>query len=337
MKKLFVSIDEFKSKIIESDEYCFMCLAHRSEKQFNNEHILPRWILKRFNLFDQQIILPNKSNFIYGRYVIPCCEECNSALSKFYEEPISELLKKPCEEVAKDIKTKPKLTRKLFHWMCLIFIKTHLKTTMLNLNRNPNVDDGKISDLFNWNDLHHIYLMSRVHYTSAIIDNRVYGSVLVLKAQTDKYNGFDFADSALSRCMLLKLDEICILCCFDDCRSGIGFISTILDKVKPPLHPLQLKEVLAHLSYFNMNLKERPTFSSMHSDGHQTITVNLPAELPTMLDKKDQEYSAGDFLSSFAEPALQRIENREGILSEIKAGTRAYLFDKHGDFFEMNF
>ena len=59
---------------------------------FNDEHIIPRWILKRFGLFDKQITLPSGERRHYRGYRIPCCVTCNSLLGDTVEAPISQLL-----------------------------------------------------------------------------------------------------------------------------------------------------------------------------------------------------------------------------------------------------
>ncbi len=281
---MFISLDEFYEKIIKSDEYCFICLSHNSKKTFNNEHILPKWILKKFKLFDKKIILPNKSSITYGHYVIPCCLECNRFMSKFYEKPISNFLKLPYEEIIEEINSKIEIKIKLFHWIALIFMKTHIKTTFLNQNKNPKLNSGKISDLFDWVNLHHIYIMCRAHYTKSNIHNNVYGSFFIVQGMSDENNNFDYVDSSLSRCILIKLGELSLFCCLDDCKVGNYIINDMLQNTKQPYHPLQLREILAHLSFININLKNRPIFfSSIQKNNEHLITVKFPDEPPTIL------------------------------------------------------
>ena len=43
-KVIFFSTERFVKDICLGD-FCFICGADPSEKQFNNEHILPRWLL----------------------------------------------------------------------------------------------------------------------------------------------------------------------------------------------------------------------------------------------------------------------------------------------------
>ena len=54
----FISIDYFLDAICRGDS-CFICGASQAATAFNNEHIIPKWILKKFDLFSKRITLPN--------------------------------------------------------------------------------------------------------------------------------------------------------------------------------------------------------------------------------------------------------------------------------------
>lgn len=336
MKKIFVSLNEFIEKIIESDDYCFICLEHKSTKKFNDEHILPKWILKHFDLFKQKITLPNSSKIFYGKYIIPCCLECNFKLSEIYETPISDLLKKPFEKIILEISKDENLLKKLYHWLALIFIKTHIKTTLLNEHQNPQLGKGKIGDRIEWKYLHHIYLMSRTHFTDAKINKNVYGSILIFQALNgNEIEDFDYVDSSVSRCVLLKINEFCIMSCFDDGGLSLSFLDVLINDIKGGLHPLQLREVLAHLSYLNVNLKERPVFQSWHNKTKQIIEADMPNSNPELVNKELQQFQVGDFLANFVDNYFIDNINKQQLLNEIKEGKRGYLFDSNGNFYNM--
>jgi hypothetical protein len=60
-------------------ECCFLCGANPESKTFNDEHVLPEWLLRFCGLFDSEIILPNEGRVRYDRYKVPCCAECNTS------------------------------------------------------------------------------------------------------------------------------------------------------------------------------------------------------------------------------------------------------------------
>src|SRR5688572_27704570 len=62
---------DFMEKIIFGN-CCFVCGAVPGSKPFNNEHIIPHWLLKIFRSHTDVMILPNKTTIRYGSYVVPC-------------------------------------------------------------------------------------------------------------------------------------------------------------------------------------------------------------------------------------------------------------------------
>ena len=54
---LLMSCKRFIDEIVMGDA-CFVCGASPRDKTFDDEHIVPRWVLRRFDLFNKQITLP---------------------------------------------------------------------------------------------------------------------------------------------------------------------------------------------------------------------------------------------------------------------------------------
>lgn len=77
------SLNDFINEIVDGN-CCFICGANPEEKTFNDEHVIPDWILRRYNLYGGNINLTNGTFLRYGQYKIPCCEECNSSLGRTY-------------------------------------------------------------------------------------------------------------------------------------------------------------------------------------------------------------------------------------------------------------
>jgi len=78
-KVLFFSNQRFVDDICLGN-CCFICGAQPDEKPFNNEHILPEWLLRRYDLFSRTISLPSDRTVRYDRYTVPCCVDCNSLM-----------------------------------------------------------------------------------------------------------------------------------------------------------------------------------------------------------------------------------------------------------------
>jgi hypothetical protein len=65
-----------------------MCGASPRVKEFNDEHVIPKWILRKLNIYKLSITLPNDAKIRYDQYTVPCCKECNSYLGTNIEEEI---------------------------------------------------------------------------------------------------------------------------------------------------------------------------------------------------------------------------------------------------------
>jgi hypothetical protein len=104
---------------------CFICGAKPAEKPFNNEHVFPEWLLRRLDLFDKSITLPNGASLRYDRYTVPCCAECNSRMGDKVETPVSEAVGAGYDALVEFIEKGNPLAMAI--WLRLIFVKTHLK------------------------------------------------------------------------------------------------------------------------------------------------------------------------------------------------------------------
>jgi hypothetical protein len=63
------------SNLSIGDECCFLCGTSNTITQ---EHVFPKWLQQRYNLWNQTIELLNGSTINYRRLKIPCCSTCNN-------------------------------------------------------------------------------------------------------------------------------------------------------------------------------------------------------------------------------------------------------------------
>ena len=189
-KVLYFSTERFIRDICEGD-CCFICGISRSEANFNDEHVLPKWILRKCDLYKQSITLPNRTPFRYDKYTLPCCIECNSLMGKKIEEPIRNLIAQGFEAVTQHIEREGAWL--FFVWLSLIFLKTHLKGKNLRYHRDRRQEDYKLFDTYNWEELHHIHCVARSFYTGCEIDPKIMGSFLTIPAKMgSNYQDFDY-------------------------------------------------------------------------------------------------------------------------------------------------
>jgi hypothetical protein len=331
-KVLLFSLNDFINLIVKGD-CCFICGASPDHKPFNNEHVIPDWILRRFNLYNRQMRLPNETYINYGKYTVPCCQDCNSDLGKIIETPISNLLKKSYVEIIDAINKDHSIIYELFRWMCLMHIKTHLKDTTLLMERDKRKGAGMIGDYHAWEELHHIHCIARSHYTKAKIDYKVYGTMFFFPALVvNELDRFDYIDSLAGKVVMVQLDAFVMIAVLDDACAAYNVFLNQIKKITCQLNPFQLREIVAHLFYINTHLKYRPKFYSTFNGIGYEINVDIPDTLEIEEDLEGVP-TLGEILYYYVKGMLPPdIPNREQVLNEVKQGKRSYLFNNEGNF-----
>ncbi len=330
---IYFSIDRFVRDIGEGN-CCFICGASPSKTEFNNEHILPKWILKRYKLFSRIITLPNETSFRYDKYTVPCCQQCNSLMGEKIEQPIRELINQGFNTVAEHIQQNNGYWL-FFVWLNLIFLKTHLKDKNLKLHRDSRQGNGKISDFYTWERLHHVHCIAHSFYTGCKLDFKVLGSLLLLPAKVNKdyYESFDYNDLYDPKAVLLRLDDICFITILNDSCFSLFCFQNYLELISGALSPLQLREILAHLAFINLNLKERPKFYSQTDfrRGHYEILAKVPEQIAVNdCDRSDLGailyYCCKSYLAQATNPDIEFIKE------QVKRGEYTFLVDEEKHF-----
>ncbi|WP_194863155.1 hypothetical protein [Myxococcus sp. AB036A] len=326
---LLFSTERFERDIVRGDA-CFICGTSRNSGQaFNDEHILPRWLLRKFDLFRSTITLPNNTKLTYGQYTLPCCASCNSQMGQTFENPIQELCEGGLERVGQFIKQNG--TALFFRWLSLIFLKTHLKDNTLYQTRDRRSGDlRRIADAYGHADLHHIHAVARSFHTKSILDESAFGSLLFLPAKqvSGIIQPFDFADLYASKSLLLRINDFCLIAVFDDSCGALSLFMNELERIRAPLSPAQLREIFAHISFISANLKERPLFHSTFNKTCHTIKGSHPSEVQ-LNDPPATPF--GEFLFAALSNVIQTHPGRERISASIREGKYSFLFDANGN------
>lgn len=331
-KIIFFSVEKFINEIALGDS-CFICGAPNGSKEFNDEHVIPEWILRKYDMFDKHITLLNGEQFTYSKYKIPCCVDCNSRLGKEVEEPIGAIVSQGYDAVVNYIKENGFWD--FFIWLNLIFLKVQLRDKFFRFfldNREPDV---KISELMDWNPLHHIHCIARSVYTKCSISSRVLGSFIVLPAlENEHIDKFDYGDNIPGKGILIKIGDTCFISILNDSGASLNLFTDEMNRIEGILTPLQYREILAHLSFFNVNLVQRPLYFTSYNPEKGCEII---AELPEIFEYKNtNEFKFGDFLYMGCSDFFERSEDprRDEIKEKVKEGRWTFLFDGNGDFIQ---
>lgn len=331
---LIFSSDAFVAEICLS-EACFICGAAPGAKAFNGEHVLPWWLLKRYDLFQRNVTLHDGQIRTYGQYKLPCCIECNSLLGRDLETPVSKLLEGDYATVM-DRLDKNGATL-LFQWLCLVFLKTHLKDRSVPQNPNPKLSEGWLSDDYDWARMHHLHNFARAVFSGATIDWDAVGTVFVFEvADTLVTEPFDYFDLTSQATIGMRLGNLGIVAVLNDAGAAHEARAALLEKIDGPLSVIQLREAAAYLATANHDLINRPIFSTMYAPETDAvrITALLGFEFRFAPFDRARFGEAFAFLARDLKPLLSFDLDRDpdAAIEAIKAGKLQFLFDENGRF-----
>lgn len=333
-KVIFFSTKRFIDDICLGN-CCFICGTKPDDAPFNDEHVFPEWLLRKYDLFARTVTLPNGRTARYDRHTVPCCITCNSLMGKVVEERISAVVNGEPDSIQNYIASGGGL--ELFVWMGLIYLKLHLRNKSNRKVLDRRVQSGMIADDYEWDLLHHIHTVVRCFYTPTMIDAKVLGSLLVLPCRMEGSDDeFDFGDLHIAQTMMLRLGRTAIFVVFNDSCGSLNFFQeNMLDKITGPISELQAREIMTEFAMLNLHLRERPIYQS----GIDTVNERhgIVAKLPDRPELEDWSYEIRGQLMwnafSHAWPQLRFAGATEAeVKSAVLTGKLTVLFDEAGNF-----
>lgn len=316
------SLERFVDQICIAG-HCFLCGAAPDSVPFNQEHVIPDWVLRRFGLHGQVIVLPNGTPFRYSSYTLPCCATCNALLGAHVEVPIRTIVHGGFSAVVDELEANGPW--QFFRWLALLFLKTHLKDRLLKMDRDRRSSGVPISSLYDWTTLHQVHNIVSSIGTPCVYEPEAMGSTFVMRVSGDKkYGRFDFVDLHQARALLVRMDEICIVSVLDDACAGFSVLHDKATRFTAPLHPVQQREWLAHVAFANTVLKHRPVFTARIDAGAGMLV--LGADLPPQLAFRESKPGEFGQFVCYCMTGLFANGEPDGLLEKLRAGGST-LFD----------
>lgn len=306
---------------------CFVCGIASPIRTFNNEHVIPDWLLRRFSLHSKRITLPNGYQTMYGRYTLRCCEACNGLLGERVEDVISRLFEDDAHSMVRSLSGAATL---LYQWLCLLFIKLHLKDREIRIDPDVRSESSRLGEIYDWDGLHHIHSVARAPHSGAEIDNIVLGTIFLAEMKLDG-EPFDFGTFSDYSTIMVRIGRVGIACVLNDCGFVSSMVGRYLAGISGPLSAIQLREVAARLAYGNSLLKNRPLFWTEADADSLRIRARPPASRD--LDEVDRSelcqliaFSCGPLLLRSKTPCA------EEKLGQLQRGEIQFLYYADGTF-----
>jgi hypothetical protein len=314
---------------------CFICGVSPQNAAFNNEHIIPQWILDFTNQRAGKIRLPNQTLFhsSYGGYTIPCCTTCNSGLSDTFENLLSPLFKAGYKALRQHLVANGPTV--IFRWLALMFLKTHLRDARLawERDRRKNID-ATIGDLYDWEALHHVHCIARSHYTGIEFDTRRIGSMLIVPADAKADPSlFDYAANYFGRTVMIRVGEIVCFAVLNDASIVQMHFPRALKLTTDgtPLTPWQIRELHCEFTWRSWCLTTRPRFATVPIPQPHFETV-MPSHFefaPKPVALPDEEMTYGELLRNACDDFFEAMPEEERAAAETKvlSGTATWFKD----------
>lgn len=251
-------------------KHCFLCGVLLRDMNRSDEHIIPKWLQNKYNLWNNEIQFPNKSFKKYFSMFVPCCTECNGLLDINLERKIKKASSKGYKEMIN-------LDREIIYlWLLKIFYTFHFKD--LSYYKDPKKKNKhrirSKKDFKSFALLHNFLQATRCETIY-----RFYNPYSLYIVKTHKYTdfrAFDFTDSTFGWIMALRMEDFGLICVFGE--EGLHEEQTFdfMEKYvnRKTLHPVQFDELYAKALYLSLLFNKDP-IAMIKNPSEEDRTMNI--------------------------------------------------------------
>ena len=225
------------------DDVCFFCANQYEKSSMSMEHVFPKWLLEKFDIWDDKIFLLNKTTISYWQLLVPCCAQCNNKhLSRIEKDA-----KFVCEN---GVKAVADFKLSLFLWLSKIWYGMLYKELFLPYDRSihefGNILDDEIINQY----CDHLELMQVARDEIALKDFDPF-SIFAFECQTvdTPSLNYDYLDDAITMVSAMRLGKVGVIIVFQDGGAQRGFAKPLYREAPYPLHPFQFREICSKIMY----------------------------------------------------------------------------------------
>ena len=307
-----------------SPDRCFVCDKLLNDENRTEEHIYPKWLQRKFNLYNQKISLLNGTYIHYRNLKVPCCKSCNTKMSTKIEKPMEQAVESGYDSFIH-------LDRQIvFQWLNKLSYGMLYKETMLLWNRKKK-EEGHIIPHEVLNNLHmkYIFLISTVKDTEYILSPY---SLLIFRIKPDinnpywEYSGFHVP------VFCMTLNEIGIIAhlqdnkCNEDFFVQSDFMNSLLQR---ELYYMQFREVCAKFVYKSSLFIRNPSYVISMDDNAPKQIISQGISGMGYADWNQEEYAKilSYFWEDYGMPYHEIYKSDDKVLT--------LLWDEKGSFIEL--
>lgn len=263
---LLKEIEDFSS----AGERCFLCGKSLLSGDYTQEHIIPRWAQRRYDLWDQHMVLVNGTSIPYRNLTVPCCDECN----KYRLKPIEDSISQTVDLGKKAVEQLGQMT--IFLWLGKLLYGLLYKELTLLLNRaDPSAGTIITPELIERYRTHRFFLQ-QVRQVVECIDFCP-GSIHVFSMQKmpQPILEWDFCDNIDTMFVGCRAGRTAFFASLGDGgaeQSMAAHFSSIADI---DLHPIQFREICAMVCYRSTLQTRIPKYFTIEGRPHKVRQLPL--------------------------------------------------------------
>lgn len=292
---------------------CFLC-GHDCESK-TAEHIFPKWLQHKYNLWNQKLTITNGTQIPYRLLTVPCCSECNNNHLSQLEEKFKLLLDRSFQNLSFE----EEIT--IFQWTAKILYATRYKELSLKVDRS-NPDLGKIltpQELESYSALH-LFLQS-IRIESEFTKPKPW-SLFIFKCIEED---FFYHNNIPALSLSIKFGKIAITIVYEDNNVISDFMKPLISLKDHELNFPQYLEANAHIFYSAIIKDNVPKYHSTYTMPSEKLIFNTVGSLRSR-KWVDQEYAAMfDFLLNSCGIGIgESVLQEDGLIT-------SFLVDKNGE------
>lgn len=247
---------------------CFLCGKLLNEYNCTDEHIYPKWLLKKFDLWNKELILLNGTSIKYKNLIIPCCKECNSVMGRNIEKPIGQGVELGYNEFIKLNKTI------IFHWLNKIAYGMLFKELSLKAQlSNPKSDTIYKEEHLKKHKMQYLF-MSSIIYKTALINNP--WSILIFRIDPCGEEKYWAHDNPFTKTFFIRMNDIGVISHLMDNGYNEGYFmefDSMRELLSRTLHPIQFAELCAQFLYKSSLFYRDPFYTTLFDENHNPKTI----------------------------------------------------------------
>ena len=327
---LLFSWNDFVESICEGP-CCFVCGRQPYGTKFNEEHIVPNWVLRTFNLHKRRVKLSNGNEHQYGTYTVPCCKYCNSEMARCLEDTMSMLVSQGADAIQDHIASEGGLIP--FTWMALVFLKLHLKDRRLRYHLDRRKGNEPISANYTWVHMHHLHALARAFHIPSTVLPEAVGSMFVFPIIEEGIRDtFDMLTFTEAQTLYIRLGKTGIVAVFDDSCAASNRVRWLVERIDASVSWMQAREIAVHFAMANLDLENRPLFWTIADKQNGMAVIGGTTDHVPRFRKFDRS-SFGELMAC-AFPVLPPLLGYEPRRASqmLAAGELSFLLDDSGNF-----